>query len=490
MIKDVQTPRRLFMAAAFAVSCFALLLGLWIAFGGTAPLKPRGYRMHVRLPDAGYLQPQADVRISGVTVGRVIRLAPAGATGDTDVLVEIDGPFAPRPSDTRVRLRQKTLLGEIYLSLTPGSGRAATIPEGGTLSAAHAAHTVTFGELVSTFDRSSRRAFGVWMTEQGAALATTGPALNDVLGQLTPFATRTNDLFALVDQEGEATRRFVSAAGTVLNALAAEPGRLRALVRSTDEAFAATAQQDRELAATVRTLGPFLRQSQLTLDRLGRFSRDTQPLNERLVPVAGALSRVLRDAPGTARPLRRLLVAGPALERATKRGVPPAVRTLRRTPRLLARVRRNLGQVIPFLDYASRYRSELVSTFGNLGATAQSTLPGAADGKPLSLLRVVAALNPESLAAYGSRLRTNRANPYLAPGGYRRLPTGLQSWPTGCGTAPLPALAESVPADLRTLVERFFVTPRPKNVACSRQAPLGPLVGHGSTTFPRVTELP
>lgn len=490
MIKQAPSARQIVFMAAFAISCFGLALGLWLSFGGGAPLQPKGYRIHILLPDAGQLAAQSDVRISGVNIGKVVSLRLDRGANATDATVEIDPAFAPRPRDTRVLLRQKTLLGETYLALSPGSARAQAIAENGTLAPAQVQHAVTFGELLSTFDSSARRSFGIWMVQQGAALADTGPALNETIGQLDPFARRTDSLMALVAQEQDATRRFVSAGGITLNAIAAQPGRLRALVRSTDAAFAATAQQDRRLAATVRALGPFLTQSRLTLDRLARFSRDTRPLTDRLVPVAYSLRRVLRDTPGSALPLRTLLDAAPALERSSRPGVPAAVRVLRRSPPLLDSLHTYLGQLIPFLDYTGKFRRELTATLGNVAASTQATLPGAGTAKPLHLLRAVAALNPESLAAYHARLETDRSNPYFAPGAFGRLAQGLQAWPTGCGDAPLPALSDSVSPELQASVQRFFFTDRPRNVACSAQAPLGPQVGHGTEALPGVTALP
>ena len=55
----------------FALSCFGLLLFLWLAFGGPIPLKPKGYRFQRRFAEATQLAKEADVRISGVPVGKV-----------------------------------------------------------------------------------------------------------------------------------------------------------------------------------------------------------------------------------------------------------------------------------------------------------------------------------------------------------------------------------------------------------------------------------
>ena len=56
-----------------------LLLFLWVAFGGPVPLKPKSYRITAYFPEAVQLAVESDVRIGGVSVGKVksIELAPA-----------------------------------------------------------------------------------------------------------------------------------------------------------------------------------------------------------------------------------------------------------------------------------------------------------------------------------------------------------------------------------------------------------------------------
>src|ERR671925_619197 len=74
MQKQVPTVGRLLVMAVFTLSCFGLLLYLWSAFGGPVPLKPHGYRFHASFAEATQLAQEADVRISGVNVGRVKKI--------------------------------------------------------------------------------------------------------------------------------------------------------------------------------------------------------------------------------------------------------------------------------------------------------------------------------------------------------------------------------------------------------------------------------
>ena len=67
---------RIAVMAGFALSCFGLLLFLWLAFGGSIPLKPKGYRFVASFSEATQLAQEADVRISGVPVGKVKTIEP------------------------------------------------------------------------------------------------------------------------------------------------------------------------------------------------------------------------------------------------------------------------------------------------------------------------------------------------------------------------------------------------------------------------------
>ena len=101
------------------------------------PAQAEGLPLHdvVRGGDASS-PTEADVRISGVPVGKVKTIEPDKETGRSDVVIELQSRYAPLPSDARAILRQKTLLGETYVELTPGTPDAAPVPEDGALAEA------------------------------------------------------------------------------------------------------------------------------------------------------------------------------------------------------------------------------------------------------------------------------------------------------------------------------------------------------------------
>jgi phospholipid/cholesterol/gamma-HCH transport system substrate-binding protein len=71
--------------------------------------------------------------------------------------------YAPVPRDMRAMLRTKTLLGETFVDLTPGTERTGSVPEGGTLPRAPVAPTVELDEIFRSFDEETRLAFQTWM---------------------------------------------------------------------------------------------------------------------------------------------------------------------------------------------------------------------------------------------------------------------------------------------------------------------------------------
>ena len=150
MIKKSLTPAQLLAITLFVLSCFAVLLYLWITFGGSSPLKPKGYEVSARFPEATLLAQEADVRISGVPVGRVVAMERDG--NRTRATLDIDSRYAPIPKDTRAMLRLKTLFGETYVELTPGTRSAGMVPDGGSLPDSSVAPSVELDEVLRTFD--------------------------------------------------------------------------------------------------------------------------------------------------------------------------------------------------------------------------------------------------------------------------------------------------------------------------------------------------
>ena len=110
MQKQAPTLGRLFVMVAFALSCFGLLLFLWLAFGGSIPLAPRGWRFEAQFNEATQLAKQADVRISGVSVGKV-----------SDIQLARDGRFVEGAHAGRTGLEPRARSRKCPLRGAPGA---------------------------------------------------------------------------------------------------------------------------------------------------------------------------------------------------------------------------------------------------------------------------------------------------------------------------------------------------------------------------------
>jgi virulence factor Mce-like protein len=483
----------------FAGSCIGLLAFLWISFGGATPFAPRGYRLNAEFNQAPLLATQADVRISGVNVGKVVSVGLDKRTGLTRAVLEIQSRFAPRPDDTHAILRAKTLLGETYIELSPGSRTAKKLIDGAVIPRTQIAPTVQLDQILSTFDPATRRAFEIWQQTQGTALTGRGENLNAALYELYPFATNVDRVLAVLRQDSADTSTFLRDTGVVFSALSASPSQLQGFITNANRTFAAVAAQDVALANTVRAFPSYLQQTRSTINRLARFARTAKPLIDEFRPAAVQLSPALVGTVKLAPELRSLMadlgpVAAPpggGLTAAARAGVPAIERFLNTSVPWLARAKPYLGGLIPILDYVNSYRREVAAFFANSTATTQATALNAKQTKAFHYVRISNPINPEVLTNYQHRLYSNRGNPYLVPNGYSQLVAGLPVFdPSLCTNNPQPSIGPSIPPDLAAVLQSGYYTANPGGPPCKAQPALGERTTGQPQDFPHLTPIP
>jgi phospholipid/cholesterol/gamma-HCH transport system substrate-binding protein len=505
MQKQAPNVGRLLIMVGFAFSCFGLILFLWLAFGGSIPLKPKGYQFQTSFPEATQLAKEADVRISGVPVGKVKTIKDSKKTGLSNVTIEMDRKYAPVSVDARAILRQKTLLGETYVELTPGTKGAKKVKENGRLPAGQISKTVELDEIFRAFDRPTRLAFQTWMQSQAKAIDGRGVDVSDALGNLAPFAEDTERILRILNTQKDVVQRLVSNTGEVFAALTERDGQLRSLIQNSNTVFRTTANRDQELADSFVALPTFENEARKTLLRLDRFAHNTNPLINQLRPAARELSPTLIDLGATAPDLKGLFHDLNPLITASKTGLPAARRVFNDLRPVLGQVDPLLRNLNPVLDYLGLYSSAIQSFFSNTVASTQAVdFPAKSGGKPVHYLRTTNPINPEVLAVYPRRLGPNRTNPYTKPGGLSSLVGGLQSFETRhCGVLGVPVIAATpagslldqlLPTTLKDLITGFVFgnanNPSALGLAtpCKKQSKF---TFNGRTTdFPQVTAYP
>jgi len=432
MSKRAPSTTQLLVIAGFALSCFGILLFLWITFGGPTPFKAKPYELKIPFNEATQLAQQSDVRISGVSVGKVqgIGLSPDGERAQATI--EIHDKYGPLPKGTRAVLRTKTLLGETYVELTPGDGDGPDLPDGGALPPANLAQSVQLDEIFRTFDARTRAAFQTWQQESALAIAGQGEAFSNALGEFEPFFTEFDRLFRVLDSQRLAVGQLFRNGAVTFRALRGREGELANLIRNSNAVFQTTAARDRDIEALFRAFPTFEDESRLTLERLKAFALNADPLMRQLVPAAKQLSPTLvafsRFAPQAKgffeglTPLTARSSSGfSALRRFFRDEFPPFLRAL--DPFL-----RNLN---PILTGLGLYKHEITALMGNVAAMTNARLTEENDrGEHIHYLRVMGPFGPESLSTFPHRLTNNRNSAYSQPLATRSIASGLPSFDT------------------------------------------------------------
>jgi hypothetical protein len=240
-------------------------------------------------------------------------------------------------------------------------------------------------------------------------------------------------------------------------------------------------------------LPTFLDETRTTVRRVTRFAHTTNPLITQLRPAARELSPTLIDLKAISPNLKGLLRDLGPLIRVSRRGLPALQRVLDDARPLLARIDPTLRNVIPILDYLGLYKREIAAFFSLDAASTQATDLPPGRSKPLHYLRTSNPVNPEALAVAPRRLPTNRSNPYREPGGYGKLPTGLEVFGRYlCSSGTTPPLIPTFVGQFADQINQFVyggTTNAGAAPACKEQAPLGQLVGQGGR-YPHLEPLP
>ena len=430
MIKETPSLGRMIALVGFTLSCFGILIFLWLSFGGPVPLRPEGYRFEASFREANLLVKEADVRIAGLNVGKVKdkRLE----NGETVAELEIDPEFAPIPADTRAILRIKALLGETYVELSPGTPEGKTLDDGERLPKSAIVEAVEIDEIISLFDKPTRDNFQGWIRELAKAIENDrGGDLNNAIGNLPRFVATADDVLEVLNQEEPALRALVRNSGRTLEAVNERRGQLRQLIGNADDTFGALASRNESLAEVVLILPTFLDESRATFRRLREFSIDTRPLVRDLKPAVQELRPTLRDVGNLAPDLKALFRdLDPLIDQAPKT-LPSAVRFIAGVEPVLQALHPYLQELNPILSYLNYQREQVSDFITNSGGSLNASLPPLpANEGPRHYLRAYSAINSRSVGISRTRPSYDRGNAYPSANYQRRArPLGMtEAW--------------------------------------------------------------
>ncbi|MEA2348729.1 MAG: phospholipid/cholesterol/gamma-HCH transport system substrate-binding protein [Thermoleophilaceae bacterium] len=405
--------RRLIGGIGFGFVSIALAILVWQAFGGPLPLAPSGYRVSVALPQASNLFPGADVRISGVNVGDVVAVERNGSSARTTI--DIDSRYAPLAADTRAILRTKTLLGEAFLELTPGTPGTPRLTEGAELPASQVQSAEQLDDVLQAFEPATRKrlqsllgglseAFGGREHEFGNSLAAVAPLADDLGTVADQLAAQRGDI-----------RDLVSHGAEVFAALGRRQGALQAAITSGNQVLDVTARNDRALAATVRALPPFLNRLEESTGSVAQASGDLTRAAHALEPAAARLKPAVNQIRARAPEFEKLFDDLPPVLTAGNHGLPGLTRILDSSGPALRQLYPATRELIPVLDVLGLIRGSAVTTLANVAQIHNGTYVGPGNRVINYASGIINAWN-ETISGWTKRLPTNRGNTYPKPG--------------------------------------------------------------------------
>ncbi len=266
---------RLMAAALIAVLVLTVVLTQRL-------MTPTSYLLRIPTADASGIFAGSDVTIAGVNAGtvRCVSLAP---NGDAVITAAIDPSFAPVHTSATAQLRPKSLLGEMYVSLDPGTS-GATLQSGATLSRLQVNRSTDLQQVFNTFDQPTRAKLQTLIDELGGGLAGRGDQLNQAIPAGQRDAADLAAITATLNARSAELQSVIGTLNTVTTELARSDRRhsLGLLITSTQRLMANLQRQQAQLQQAVVT-------ADAALGRLNQGLRGTAP----------ALGGIAATLPGT-----------------------------------------------------------------------------------------------------------------------------------------------------------------------------------------------
>jgi ABC-type transporter Mla subunit MlaD len=335
--------------------------------------------------------------------------------------IEIDELYTPLASNARATLRPKSLLGQTYVELTPGTRDAPALKEGETLRPEQVEESVEIDELLTLFDEDTRENLRGWMRELATAIDKgRGRDFNQALGNLPQFVASGSDVLRVLDDEEPALRRLVRNSGVTLGALNERRGQFRDLIVNADRFFDTVASRNARLSELIFILPTFLDETRATVARLEEFSIDTRPLVRDLQPVATDLRPTLRDVGRLAPDLEHLFRNLDPLIDEAPRNLPRAAAFLRGTEPVWENLHPYLQELNPIISFLNYYQEQVSDFIMNGSGSISGQLPALPGQGPRHYLRQMSIINSRGFAFQSTRQSFDRGNAYPAPNYLRR----------------------------------------------------------------------
>jgi phospholipid/cholesterol/gamma-HCH transport system substrate-binding protein len=353
-----------FVLLLILVGGLAILGYFYKTAGGKLPFSEKPYKVTAILTDSQQILKHADVRSAGVQIGEVgdIENTPDGRV---KMVLEIKKKYAPVYRDAKILVRQKTLVGENYIDLTPGTAKSSQVADGGTLTVAAQKESVPIDKVLNTLNPATRKNVSKNFQALGDSTKGRGQDLNELFDRVAPLSEDGSALLDVLNKQRGQIARLVGNTGIVMGAIANRSSDLQSLARNLRTTVEAVAARDDAAYAAFQAIPPTLKQARTTVANLQTFANKSTPTVTDLKLALQDLKPVLTKLRPTAARARRLTDSLPALFK----NVNPALTTLptfaNTGTATVPKLEGMLRELNPALDYAKPYDREIVSFFDN-----------------------------------------------------------------------------------------------------------------------------
>ncbi len=415
--------RQALIVIAFMTFAVLILLRI-LGYAGVSVVPQPTYSINAIVPSAVQLIPHADVREAGIKVGQVTGINADG--GDVRLVLAIDKRFGPVYANATVLIRAKSLAGENYVALDPGTRSAAIVAPNGTLPLTQAPESTQIDQVLAVLSAPRRHDLDRILAALGGGLSGRGYDLNELLDGTTGIVRNGLPVTEVVSSDRAAVASLISDFGTVSSGLAQRATGIQALAADARSLSTAVAARDGSLAATVRVLPALLSRAHSAVDSVGAFSRLADPVvanlsgaASELVPAMDALGPAALELHGALRALGNFDAPGRRLLQTLRRFAPVATT-------LMGPLETTMRQFNPALGYLKPFAQDIGDAISLIAAV------GVYHDAVSHLLRGTLLVGSTSVA--GTLSPTERAliNSLLNSG-------ALQSLTGGTGTNPYPA---------------------------------------------------
>jgi phospholipid/cholesterol/gamma-HCH transport system substrate-binding protein len=348
------------LTAIVAVGFVIALLG----HGGGLPQTGASYEFDAVVPDAVSLAPGAEVRIASRRVGTV---KDVGRHGQSAVLhLRLDGDHPPVYRDARVFVRLRTLVGENYVEVYPGTPGSPTLADGGALPRGQALETTQVDQILAVLDTRTRGHARKLLKGMGAGLDGRGTQLSSTVDELSGTITGSSPVVQVLHDQRTQVADIVANLRSVMQAVGDRGTAIRQLAGAGTVTATAVADRDRQLRAALRMFPPALASVRRTTQTLTRVTAKS-------APAVTGLADAVRSADPTIRALGPAAASGRTAVIELRRAA-PIVERLLPTLRTFAPIAQSavkpvhgvLRQLNPMLRYLAPYTKDIAAITSGL----------------------------------------------------------------------------------------------------------------------------